>query len=132
MQQRATGTFDVQLTPQPPDARPEATFLSRLTITKQFHGDLAATSAGQMLAAMTDVDGSASYVAIERAAGALHGRSGSFILQHYGISDRGSQQLTLAVVPDSGTGDLSGLSGTMAIHIADGLHTYTFDYALSG
>jgi hypothetical protein len=89
------------------------------------------TGKGQMLTAVTDVKGSAGYVAIERVTGTLHGRRGSFVLQHNGMMTRGAQQLTLVVVPDSGTGQLVGLAGKMAIKIADGKHYYDFEYTLS-
>ena len=77
-----------------------------------------------MLAAGTAIEGSAGYVAIEQATGTLHGRSGSFVLQHNGTMARGAGQLTITVVPDSGTGELVGLAGTMTITIVDGKHLY--------
>lgn len=126
----ATGTFDVKLSPFAPDAYTEGTLLARLSIDKRFHGDLEATSQGQMLSAGTAVEGSAGYVAIERVTGTLAWRRGSFILQHYGLMDRGAPQLTITVVPDSGTDELTGLMGTMTIHIADGAHSYAFEYTL--
>jgi hypothetical protein len=101
-----------------------------MTIDKQFHGDLEATSKGQMLTGMTSVKGSAGYVAIERVTGTLNGRTGTFILQHTGTMNRGTPQLSIMVVPDSGTGRLDGLSGKMAINIADGRHSYDFEYTL--
>jgi len=102
-----------------------------MAIDKQFHGDLEATSKGQMLTAGTAVKGSAGYVAIERVSGALHGRSGTFALQHSGTMTRGAPQLTITVVPDSGTGELLGLAGKMAIKIEDGKHSYDFEYTLA-
>ena len=128
---RAHGTFEVQLTPQGPDGSGEDTSLGRMSIDKRFHGDLEGTSKGQMLSALTPVQGSAGYVALEQVSGTLHGRSGSFVLQHMGIMTRGAQQLTITVVPDSGTGRLTGIAGTMAITIADGTHSYDFDYTLA-
>lgn len=126
----ATGTFDVKLTPQAlADTSADAT-LGRLALDKQFHGALEGTSRGEMLSARTTFDDSAGYVAIERVTGTLDGRKGSFVLQHTGTMTRGQQQLTITVVPDSGTGDLAGLSGTMAIRIAGGKHYYEFQYAL--
>ena len=101
-----------------------------MTIDKQFHGDLEATSKGQMLAFSTDVKGSAGYVAMEQVNGTLHGRTGTFVLQHSGTMTRGAPQLSLTVVPDSGTGELVGLAGKMNIIIADGKHSYEFDYTL--
>lgn len=128
----ASGPFDVKTTPQPEQEGAGGSTLGRLLLSKQFHGDLEATSAGQMLTATTDVKGSAAYVAIERVTGVLNGHRGSFSLQHTGIMNRGAPQLTITVVPDSGTDDLTGLSGTMAIDIApDGKHSYRFDYTLN-
>ena len=130
MSTRATGTFDVKVTPQASD-KGDAAPVGRMTIDKQFHGDLEGTSKGEMLTAMTAVKGSAGYVAIERVTAALRGRKGTFALQHTGIMNRGTPSLTITVVPDSGTDQLAGLSGKMAIIIAaDGKHSYEFDYAI--
>jgi hypothetical protein len=129
MAPHASGPFDVKLTPQANDAPGEGAALGRLSIDKRFHGDLDATSVGEMISAMTAVKGSASYSAIERVSGALHGRTGTFALQHTGIMNRGVPQLTITVVPDSGTGELAGLTGTMGIQIETGQHAYTFDYS---
>lgn len=126
----ATGTFEVKLSPHPPEDKAEGSTLGRMSIDKQFHGDLEATSEGQMLTAMTDVKGSAGYVAIERITGTLHGSSGSFVLQHSGTLTKGASQQSIMVVPDSGTGQLVGLTGTMTIMIADGKHSYDFEYRL--
>ncbi|MFS8070629.1 MAG: DUF3224 domain-containing protein [Byssovorax sp.] len=131
MTTRASGTFEVKLTPQATDDSPESALLGRMSIVKQFHGDLEATSKGTMLSAGTSVKGSAGYVAIERVSGALQGRSGTFVLQHSGTMTRGAPQLTITVVPDSGTEDLVGLEGKMAIIIADGKHSYVFEYTLA-
>ena len=125
----ARGSFEVTLTPQAQDAA-EGAAIGRLSIDKQFHGDLDATSKGQMLAAGTDVKGSAGYVALERVNGTLGGRRGTFALQHSGTMNRGVPSLSIAVVPDSGTGDLAGLSGTMVINILEKKHFYEFDYEL--
>lgn len=130
MTNHASGLFEVKLTPQQDDNAAE-TKLGRMSIDKQFHGDLAATSKGQMLAAMTEVKGSAGYVAIERVTGTLQGRSGSFVLQHNGIMNRGVPQLVVMVVPDSGTDQLVGLTGTMKINIVDGKHSYEFEYSFA-
>jgi hypothetical protein len=130
MPAHATGTFEVQLTPQPPDGKFEDASLGRMTIDKQIHGDLEATSKGTMLTAGTEVKGSAGYVAIERVTGALHGRTGTFVLQHTGTMNRGTFQLSITVVPDSGTGQLLGLAGKFNITIADGKHSYDFEYTL--
>ena len=121
--------FEVKLTPQTPAAQGDSA-LGRLTIDKQFHGDLEGVSRGEMLTAMTPVDGSAGYVAIERVSGALHGRKGSFVLQHSGTMTRGAAELVISVVPDSGTGELAGITGRMVITIADGKHSYELEYAL--
>src|ERR1022692_1141654 len=126
----ARGTFEVKLTPQPADSGAPA--VGRMSIDKQFHGDLEATSKGQMLAAVTSVKGSAGYVAIEQVTGSLRGRSGTFVLQHSGTMTRGTPQQIVSVVPDSGTGELVGLTGTMTITIADGKHSYDFEYTLAG
>jgi hypothetical protein len=123
---RASGTFEVKLKPQATD---DAT-LGRMSIDKQFHGDLEATSKGEMLSAGTSVKGSAGYVAIERVSGTLRGRSGSFVLQHSGTMTRGVPQLSVTVVPDSGAGELAGLTGKMAINIVDGKHFYDFEFTL--
>jgi len=127
----ASGTFEVTPTPQGQNDQSGNSALSRRSIDKTFHGDLEATSTGEMLAAATAVKGSAGYVAIEQVTGALVGRSGSFTLQHSGTMDRGAQQLSVSVVPDSGIGQLAGLSGTMMITIVDGKHFYDFEYTLT-
>ena len=124
---QAKGTFDVKLTPQSVADAP----VGRRSIDKQFSGDLQATSKGEMLAVMSDVKGSAGYVAMERVTGKLGGKSGSFALQHSGTMHRGVSELSITVVPDSGTGELVGISGRMDIIIADGRHSYVFDYTIS-
>ena len=128
MTTRASGPFDVKLTPQPMDDQPDGSALGRLSIDKQFHGDLEGTSKGQMLSAGTSVKGSAGYVAIERVSGTLNGRRGSFVLQHSGTMNRGAPQLVITVVPDSGTDELVGLTGSMSIIIENGKHSYVFEY----
>jgi hypothetical protein len=130
MATHASGTFEVKVTPQVPDGKFEDATLGRMTIDKQIHGDLEATSKGQMLTAGTEVKGSAAYVAIERITGTLQGRTGSFVLQHSGTMTRGALQQSITVVPDSGTGQLVGLTGKMTITIADGKHSFDFDYTL--
>ena len=104
--------------------------MGRMSIKKRFEGDLEATSRGEMLSAMTGVEGSAGYVAIEQVAGTLVGKRGSFVLQHFGIMARGKSRLLLEVVPDSATGELAGLAGKMAIEMDGETHRYTFDYSL--
>lgn len=120
----------MKLTPQP--AGPDGGAIGRMSIDKQFHGDLEAVSKGQMLSVATRVKGSAGYVAIEQVTGSLHGRSGSFALQHTGTMTRGAPQLSVTVVPDSGSEELTGLTGTMTIIIVDGKHSYDFAYTLPG
>lgn len=125
----ATGPFDVKVTPQEDNS--DDPLLSRMTLDKAYHGDLEATAKGQMLAASTSVIGSGAYVAIEKVTGTLSGRTGTFILQHLGTMAQNVPQLTINVVPDSGTGDLRGISGKMTIIIAPGgKHSYDFEYEL--
>jgi len=124
----ASGAFDVKLTPQPDNVGDPA--IGRMSIDKQFHGDLEGSSKGQMLAHMTSVKGSAGYVAVEKVSGTLGGRRGTFVLQHNATMDRGTPQLNIVVVPDSGTDQLVGLKGTMNIIITDGKHSYDFEYTL--
>jgi Protein of unknown function (DUF3224) len=132
MSTRAAGAFDVTVSPEPRyEAADGGVVLGRLARTKQFRGDLDATSIVQMLSAGTAVKGSAGYVAIERVVGRLHGRAGSFVLQHSGTMTRGQPALSVTVVPDSGTDALKGLAGTMTIDIVDGAHFYAFDYTLA-
>ena len=124
----ARGTFEVKLAAQPVAADDGG--LARMLLDKQFDGELVASSKGQMLAAGTEVKGSAGYVAMERVTGSLHGRSGSFVLQHSGTMTRGAAKLLVSVVPDSGTDQLRGLAGSMTIDIVDGKHLYGFEYSL--
>jgi hypothetical protein len=129
---QVTGPFEVKILPQKPDNPPaEAAKLGRMSIDKQFQGALEAISNGEMLAVMNEAKGSGGYVALERVTGTLDGRSGSFVLQHRGTMTRGAQQLSVAVVPDSGTGGLEGLTGTMNIRIDGGKHFYDLEYTLS-
>ncbi len=130
--QRAAGPFEVKLAALDTAWGGEGSPLARMSLDKRFRGDLDATSQGEMLSASTAVQGSAAYVAIERVTGTLHGREGTFILQHTGIMNRGTQTLTITVIPDSGTGGLAGLTGRMQIVIENKQHAYTFDYALEG
>lgn len=126
----AKGTFSVKLAPLAFEEQPSGSKLGRMSIDKQIHGDLIATTTGQMLSALTDTKGSAGYVAIERVEGSLDGKAGSFVLQHSGTMDRGAQELAVTVVPDSGTGELTGLRGTFQILVAEGRHSYEFTYTL--
>ncbi|SDD45406.1 Protein of unknown function [Variovorax sp. CF079] len=130
MNKKASGTFEVKMRPLWQSEQTEGATLGRMSLDKQFSGDLAGTGQGEMLSAVTTTLGSAGYVAIERVAATLHGREGSFVLQHTGTMTRGEQQLSITVVPDSATGQLAGLAGRLAIRIADGKHFYDFDYSL--
>ena len=127
----ARGTFEVKITQQPQDDSAGGPF-SRLFLDKQFQGDLKATSKGQMMAAGTAVEGSGAYVALELVNGSLNGKQGSFILQHKGTMRQGEYSLSVTVVPDSGTGELTGITGDMKIIIEGGKHSYEFEYSLSG
>ena len=124
----ATGPFTIKLEPQ--DMPAEYPLLGRLTINKEFQGDLSGTSVGQMLSARTAIPNSAGYVAIEQVTGTLHGRQGSFVLQHSSSMVRGEAQQSVTVVPDSGTGALEGLTGSMVINNVSGQHPYVFEYTL--
>jgi hypothetical protein len=130
----ATGPFEVKVTPLPPEEKVGDPSIGRMSLDKQFHGALEGTSKGQMLAAMSDVKGSGAYVAIERVTATLHTasgpRTGTFALQHTGTMTRGTPHLTITVVPDSGTAQLTGLAGHLTINIADGNHSYDFEYTL--
>jgi hypothetical protein len=127
----ASGEFDVKMTPQTSDDKTAGAALGRYSLDKKFHGDLEGTSKGEMLAVGTSVEGSAGYVAMEQFTGTLNGRNGTFALQHSGTMTRGAPQLSVTVVPDSGTGQLVGLSGQMAIKIDGGKHSYSFEYSLT-
>ena len=130
MTHHATGPFEVKLTPPTPEAANPP--VGRTTIEKQFHGELEAVSQGQMLSALTSTKGSAGYVAIEIVKGILGGHKGTFVLQHSGTMDRGKSQLNVTVVPDSGTDELRGLSGSMKIrNEPGGKHFYDFDYQIA-
>jgi hypothetical protein len=124
----ARGTFDVRTTPQPSDSAGGA--FMRLFLDKQYHGDLSGTSAGHMLGAETSVKGSAGYVALEKVTATLHGRRGTFILQHAGHMSDGSMTMKARVIPDSGTEELVSLAGELTITITDGKHFYSFEYSL--
>lgn len=126
----ARGTFEVQLAPLPADAYADAATLGRMTIDKQFSGDLVGTGKGQMLTGMGSVKGSAAYSAIERVTGTLAGKRGSFVLQHTGIVANGQQSLVITIVPDSGTDELTGISGTLMIIIDGKKHSYDLEYQL--
>ena len=131
MTKHASGTFEVKMTPQTPEDKTKEAAIGRFSLGKQFHGDIEGTSQGEMLAVGTAVKGSAGYVAMEQVSAALNGRRGTFALQHTGTMTRGTPELSVTVVPDSGTGQLSGLSGRMTITIVDGKHLYEFDYTIA-
>lgn len=124
----ATGTFEVKIAPQ--DDKSDDKTMGRMTIEKTWHGDFEGTSKGQMLTGGDPAKGSAGYVAMEKVTGTLKGKKGSFIFQHSGTMDRGDSQLKITVVPDSGTGELEGLTGTMTIKIEGGKHFYDFEYRI--
>jgi hypothetical protein len=126
----ATGHFDLIWDEEPSYDDAEGANLARVTLTKKFHGDLDGSSVTQLIKAMSDLPDSAGYVAIERFIGTLHGRSGTFVLQHGAIMDRGKGTLSVVVVPDTATGELKGLRGSVNIEITGGEHKYAFDYTL--
>ena len=132
MTQRASGTFEVKMQPLGEGDVAAGSSLGRMSLDKQFSGDLQAIGKGEMLAARSDIPTSAAYVAIERVTGTLHGREGSFVLVHKGVMTGESQQLVIEVVPDTGAGELVGISGKLGIRIEGGKHYYEFDYELSG
>jgi hypothetical protein len=125
---RINGPFDVTLKPQSDDPSVGDPAVGRMSLDKQFHGELEAISKGQMLGVRTAVKGSAGYVAIERVVGRLGGRTGSFVLQHSSIMSKGVPQQSITVVPDSGTDQLASLAGSMTIDNANGKHAYDFEY----
>ncbi|CAM3070792.1 DUF3224 domain-containing protein [Pseudoalteromonas distincta] len=126
-----SGKFNVNLAPIEGYASGQSGInLGRMSIDKTFNGALNATSQGEMLSAMTPTQGSAGYVAIEQVIGELDGKKGSFVLQHFGTMDKGQDNLILNVIPDSGTNELEGLTGSMKIRIEQGIHYYDFEYTL--
>jgi len=128
---RASGTFTVEMKPLASDAPPPGgTPLARMSLAKVFSGDMVGTGLGEMLTAVTPVAGSAGYVAIERFSGAVHGRRGSFVLQHGGLMNRNARELAIRVVPDSGTDELKGLAGRFLLTIEGGTHHYVLEYEL--
>jgi hypothetical protein len=128
----AKGSFEVTLQPLSNAEVSDDALFGRFLLIKKFSGDLVADARGQMLSAGTATQGSAGYVAIDHVTGTLEGRTGSFVLQHAGTMNRGAPSLSIAVVPDSGTGGLAGLSGTLKINIVDKKHFYEFDYSFHG
>lgn len=126
----AQGSFEVKTAPLPADDATAATSIGRFSLDKIYRGDLEAASAGEMLSAGNPATGTAGYVAIEQVTGILHGKSGSFALQHFGTMHAGAFDLNVRVVPGSGTKDLEGIAGTLTIIMANGQHSYTFEYTL--
>ena len=117
---------------EPPYFEQDRIKLNRTVVSKEFSGDMAGTSEAQMVAAYTATPGSAGYVAIEHFTGSVGGRSGSFVLQHSGLMDRGDAALAVTIVPDSGTGELAGISGTIEIDNDAGTHSYVLEYEYRG
>ena len=131
MTHHAAGSSDVKLAPQKPDnPQAEEAKVGRMSLDKEFHGDLEAISKGEMISLMTETKGSTVYAAIERVTGKVQGRKGSFALHHTGIMTRGEPELVIKVVPDSGSGELTGITGSMTIKIEGKNHFYEFDYSL--
>lgn len=128
--QNAAGTFDVKMSPASAPQHEGSTATGRMLLEKQYTGDLQASGKGEMLTAVTDTKGSASYVAIERITGTLKGKAGSFVVQHSGTMHGGDSQLTVIIVPDSGTGELAGISGRMSLKQVDRQHYYQLDFVL--
>lgn len=127
---KITGLFDVKMTPQASDPAEGGATLARMSLEKTYHGELAATAKGEFISAVTSIKGSAAYSAIERVDGTLQGRRGTFVLHHTGVMNRGVPSLAITVVPDSGTGELTRLTGSMNIVIDAGKHSYEFEYEL--
>ncbi len=126
----ARGLLDVNIEAEPPFLEQDELKLNRNVVRKEFSGDMVGTSEAQMIAAFTGTPGSAGYVAIEHFTGSVGGKSGSFVLQHSGVMNKGDAQLTVTIVPDSGTGELGGISGTLEIDNDEGQHSYILDYEL--
>jgi hypothetical protein len=126
----ARGSFEVEITPDSVDDHAHGTTLGSMAVHKRFHGDLNASGQGRMLTGLTSVKSSAGYVLIERVRGALNGRTGTFLLQHAGVVNRGTPRLTIEVLPDSGTGELVGIAGRMTITVIEGQHSYELEYTL--
>ena len=125
----ARGPMEVNIEAEPPFLEQDGVTLSRNVVRKEFSGDAVGASEAQMIAAFTATPGSAGYVAIERFTGSVGGKSGSFVLQHSGVMRRGDGRLSVTIVPDSGAGELAGISGTMEISNDEGRHSYVLDYA---
>jgi len=130
-QMQANGIFEVKLAPQALTHGVENLPLARMSLDKSFSGDLEAVSCGEMISAGTNVKGSAGYVAMEWVRGSLHGRRGGFVLQHSATMNRGTPEMRIAVVPDSGTEELQGIAGSLTITVVEGKHHYTLDYTIA-
>ena len=124
------GPMDVNIEAEPPFLEQDGLRLNRNTVRKEFSGEMVGTSETQMIGAVTATPGSAGYVAIEHFTGSVGGRTGSFVLQHSGVMNRGDARLTVTIVPDSGAGDLAGISGTLEIHNEAGQHSYVLHYEI--
>ena len=129
MPKHAKGPFDVEITPQ--ESAPDAA-VARMLLYKEFHGDLEAIAHGEMMAAGEPLTGAGVYVAIDRVTGTLHGRSGSFLMAHRGVRNADGQELSIVIVPGSGTGQLTGITGTVGIEIAGKEHFYSVEYEMNG
>lgn len=130
MSTQAKGQFELIWDEDPPYDDAEGAKLARVTVTKKFHGDLEAESVARLITTTSDVQGSMAYVGVERVLGTLHGKKGTFVLQHNAEMRRGTGTLNCIIVPDSGTGELAGVSGTMSVEITEVAHTYTIEYSL--
>jgi hypothetical protein len=130
MTHRATGSWTVSMKPAAPTGRSGRTTLGRMLLDKQYSGDLVATGSGEMLTAVTDTPGAASYVAIEQVTGTLDGRKGSFVLHHLGTMAGGTDHLVIAIVAESGTGQLTGITGQFTLEVVEGKHRFELEYAL--
>ena len=130
MSLHAEGTFDVKNFHLPADDAVSGTAIGRFGLDKHFHGDLEGVSKGEMLGAGNPATGTAGYVAIEQVTGTLNGRSGSFALQHFGTMIENKFDLIVKVVPGSGSGELTGITGDMTIVPVNGKHSWKFDYIL--
>lgn len=129
---QAKGDFELQWDEEPPYDEGEGGKLARVTVTKKFHGELDAESVARLITTTSGVEGSMGYIAVERVIGTLHGRKGTFVMQHAAIMNRGDGTLSVVIVPDTGTGELKGISGTMSVEITPEAHRYTIDYELAG
>ncbi|MEO6392682.1 MAG: DUF3224 domain-containing protein [Pyrinomonadaceae bacterium] len=125
----AKGTFEVKMAPVAADTIAAEAGLGMYSIDKTIRGDLEGTTKGQMMATSVE-GGSGAYVALEKVTATLNGHKGTFVLVHRGLMNKGAAELTVTVVPDSGTGELTGLTGTFDIKINDGKHLYAFSYTL--